>query len=136
MQHPQSEHPQSEHPQPIRPEEHAKYDATKMGKSTLYRSDRMLVGLNAFGPGQEHSLHSHPGTDKLYHVLSGRGLFRVDDQEFEMEAGMMLVARRECPMGFVTPAQNRSWCWPSSPPPPEIRRVGSGSVKLRTLPRR
>ena len=39
----------------IRPEEHAVFAAEKMGKATLFRSDRILVGLNSFEPGQEHS---------------------------------------------------------------------------------
>ena len=47
-----------EHPAAIRPEERAVFDAQKMGKSTLFRSERMLVGLNAFEPGQEHALHA------------------------------------------------------------------------------
>ncbi len=48
-----------DHPIPFRPEDHAVYDPEKMGKSTLFQSDRLLVGLNAFEPGQEHRLHAH-----------------------------------------------------------------------------
>ena len=29
-----------------------------MGKSTIFRSERVMVGLNAFDPGQEHALHA------------------------------------------------------------------------------
>jgi quercetin dioxygenase-like cupin family protein len=76
----------------IRPEEHAVYDPEKMGKSTLFQSERLLVGLNAFEPGQEHRLHDHPGMDKLYHVISGRGLFLLADRTEPMAAGMLLVA--------------------------------------------
>ena len=36
-----------------------------MGKSTLFRSDRMLLGLNAFEPGQEQALHPHVAMDKV-----------------------------------------------------------------------
>ncbi len=51
-----------------------------------------MVGLNAFEPGKEHNLHAHEGMDKVYHVLSGRGVFLLDDRELPMEAGQMLVA--------------------------------------------
>ncbi len=61
-----------EGPSAIRPEEHAVFAAEKMGKATLFRSERILVGLNSFEPGQEHQLHAHSGMDKVYHVLSGR----------------------------------------------------------------
>ena len=50
-----------DHPVPFRPEDHAVYDPARMGKSTLFQSDRLLVGLNAFEPGQEHRLHGHSG---------------------------------------------------------------------------
>jgi mannose-6-phosphate isomerase-like protein (cupin superfamily) len=80
------------HPEPIRPEDHAVYSSEKMGKSTIFESRRLMVGLNAFEPGQEHRLHAHEGMDKVYHVLSGRGLFLLGDREVVMDAGMMLVA--------------------------------------------
>ncbi|HEY0555634.1 MAG TPA: cupin domain-containing protein [Thermoanaerobaculia bacterium] len=80
------------HPAPFRPEDHAVYHAEKMGKSTLFQSDRLLVGLNSFEPGQEHRLHGHAGMDKVYYVLSGRGVFLLEGREEPMETGMMLIA--------------------------------------------
>jgi len=80
------------HPTPFRPEDHAVYDPERMGKSTLFQSDRILVGLNTFEPGQEHRLHAHAGMDKVYYVLQGRGVFLLDGREEPMEAGLMLVA--------------------------------------------
>ena len=76
----------------IRPVDHAVFSPDKMGKSTIYRSDRVLVGLNCFEPGQEHRLHTHAGQDKVYHVLSGTGRFVLDQEEIDMAAGMMLIA--------------------------------------------
>jgi hypothetical protein len=35
-----------DHPSLIRPEQHAIFRADKMGKSTLFESERLLVGLN------------------------------------------------------------------------------------------
>jgi len=79
-------------PEALRPLEHAVFDDEKMGKATLFRSERILVGLNAFLPGQEHALHAHAGMDKVYQVLEGSGLFLLADREIPMEAGVMLVA--------------------------------------------
>ena len=89
-----------EHPVPFRPDEHAVWDSARMGKATLYQSDRVLVGLNAFEPGQEHKLHAHAGMDKIYHVLSGRGVFHLEGREEPMEAGMMLIAPESVPHGI------------------------------------
>ena len=79
-------------PLPFRPEDHATYSPERMGKSTLFQSDRLLVGLNAFEPGQEHRLHGHAGMDKVYYVLAGRGVFLLEGREEPMETGMMLIA--------------------------------------------
>jgi len=80
------------HPHAVSPESKAVFNPEKMGKSTIFRSEHVLVGLNAFEPGQEHRLHTHEGMDKVYHVLKGRGRFILEDREIEMEAGLMLVA--------------------------------------------
>jgi quercetin dioxygenase-like cupin family protein len=97
-----------EHPAPFRPEKHAVWDSQKMGKATLYQSDRLLVGLNAFEPGQEHKLHAHAGMDKVYHVLSGRGLFLLEGgREEPMEAGLMLIAPEGVPHGIRNTGDER-----------------------------
>jgi mannose-6-phosphate isomerase-like protein (cupin superfamily) len=88
------------HPSVIRPEEHAAYDPKKMGKSTLFQSERILVGLNAFEPGQEHKLHVHAGMDKVYHVLGGRGVFLLEGKELPMQPGEMLIAPENVPHGI------------------------------------
>lgn len=87
------------HPSVFRPADHAVYRADKMGKATLFDSPRLLVGLNAFEPGQEHALHAHAGQDKAYMVLEGSGLFLLDDRALPMQAGDMLVAPEGVPHG-------------------------------------
>lgn len=90
-----------------RPREHAVFNPEKMGKSTLFQSARLLVGLNAFEPGQEHRIHSHAGMDKVYHVLEGRGLFLLEDRELPMTAGEMLIAPEEVPHGIRNTGHER-----------------------------
>ncbi len=80
------------HPRAIHPAAHAVYSAERMGKVTLFQSERLLVGLNAFEPGQEHALHAHAGMDKLYSVIEGEGLFLLDGAEVPMRQGDLLVA--------------------------------------------
>ena len=80
------------HPTVINPSEHAVYTSNKMGKATIFESSRLLVGLNAFEPGQEHSLHAHAGQDKVYQVIEGEGLFLLEGRELAMTAGDLLVA--------------------------------------------
>ena len=77
----------------------AVYSPLKMAKSTIFESPRLLVGLNAFEPGQEHALHAHAGQDKVYHVLQGDGVFLLGDRELTMTAGDLLVAPEGVPHG-------------------------------------
>lgn len=78
-----------------------------MGKATLFESGHMLVGLNAFEPGQEHALHAHAGMDKMYYVVEGQGLFLLADRELPMQAGDLLVAPDGVPHGIRNPGSNR-----------------------------
>ena len=96
-----------EHPQVIRPGDHADWRADKMGKSTLYQSARLLVGLNAFEPGQSHTLHAHEGMDKVYQVVEGTGHFLLDGRELPMTAGDLLVAPSGVPHGVRNSSQGR-----------------------------
>ncbi len=86
-------------PEVIRPEQHAAYRPDKMGKSTIFVSPRLLVGVNAFAPGQAHALHAHQGMDKVYLVLEGEGVFLLEGAELPMRPGDMLVAPDGVPHG-------------------------------------
>ena len=79
----------------------------KMGKATLFESPHLLVGLNCFEPGQEHALHAHAGTDKVYYVLAGEGVFLLEGRELAMRAGAMLVAPDGVPHGIRNAGRER-----------------------------
>ena len=96
-----------EHPTVIRPAEHAEWRADKMGKSTLFETSRLLVGLNAFEPGQSHPLHSHSGMDKLYQVVDGSGVFLLEGRELPMVAGDLLVVPEGVPHGVRNTGSGR-----------------------------
>ena len=77
-----------EHPSIIRPSDHAEWRSDRMGKTTLFQSKRLLIGLNSFEPGQFHALHSHEGMDKVYQVVEGEGVVLL-------EGGRISVATRD-----------------------------------------
>jgi len=80
----------------------AKFAPDKMGKSTLVQGDFLFAGLNSFEPGQEHAPHVHEGQDKLYVVLEGEAVVRVDDQAEVLTAGDAAFA----PAGVVHSIRN------------------------------
>jgi len=96
-----------DHPTVIRPLEHAEFQPGKMAKTTLFESPRLLVGLNAFEPGQSHALHTHAGMDKVYQVISGSGVFLLQDRELTMAAGDLLVAPEGVPHGVRNTGDGR-----------------------------
>jgi quercetin dioxygenase-like cupin family protein len=96
-----------QHPSAIRPGEHAVFKSEKMGKATIFQSERIMVGLNCFEPGQEHPLHAHVGMDKVYQVISGSGLFLLDGEEIAMDAGVLLVAPEGVPHGIRNTGSDR-----------------------------
>jgi quercetin dioxygenase-like cupin family protein len=95
------------HPTVIRPEDHAVFTPGGMGKSTLFASPRVLVGVNAFEPGQAHALHAHAGMDKVYHVIAGEGEFLLDGGARPMRAGDLLVAPADVPHGVRNTGNDR-----------------------------
>jgi quercetin dioxygenase-like cupin family protein len=96
-----------EHPSVINPTEYAVWNADKMGKSTIFESTRLLVGLNAFEPGQSHSLHAHAGMDKLYQVIEGEGVFLLDGRQLPARAGQLLIAPDGVPHGVQNTGTGR-----------------------------
>lgn len=96
-----------DHPKAIRPQDYAVFNPEKMGKGTIFESERIMVGLNSFHPGQEHKLHAHVGMDKVYYVLEGSGVFVLEDREIEMEAGIMLVAPEGVPHGIRNTSEGK-----------------------------
>lgn len=95
------------HPSVIRPADHAAYAAEKMGKTAIFESPRLLVGLNAFEPGQQHALHAHGGQDKVYHVLEGEGAFLLEGRELAMKPGDLLIAPEGVPHGVRNTGASR-----------------------------
>jgi quercetin dioxygenase-like cupin family protein len=79
--------------------ERAQFSGAKMTKLDCFRSDRLLVGLNCFEPGQDQRVHTHAGADKFYVVVSGKARFVVDDKTVEARAGDLIVAPAGVPHG-------------------------------------
>jgi len=77
----------------------AAFTSAKMTKVDCFRSDRLLVGLNCFEPGQEQRVHAHDGTDKFYFVVTGKASFMIGDRSVEAGAGDLILAPAGVPHG-------------------------------------
>ena len=83
--------------------DHVGAHADKPFKSTLQRSDRLMLGLNCLAPGQEQKLHDHAGQDKFYYVVEGTGDFVVGDERRPASQGGVIWA----PAGVAHGVTNR-----------------------------
>jgi quercetin dioxygenase-like cupin family protein len=117
------------HPVVLKPAEHAEWRPDKMGKSTLFESPRLLVGLNAFEPGQSHALHAHTGMDKLYYVVDGEGAFLLDGSELPMRAGDVLVAPDGVPHGVANTSGARLLVMAVLAPSPTTQKKADAHVR-------
>ena len=64
----------------------------RMYKSTLFESQRLLLGLNCLEPGQADRVHTHLEQDKFYFVLEGEGEFTIGDETVSARAGLAVLA--------------------------------------------
>ncbi len=106
----------------------AVYQAAKMGKATLFEGCGLMVGLNAFEPGQDHAPHAHAGADKLYEVLDGRGEFTVGERRELLERGALIFAPAGVAHGVRNVGPGRLLLLVVMAPPPSSLPAASQST--------
>jgi mannose-6-phosphate isomerase-like protein (cupin superfamily) len=99
----------------------ARFDAGRMGKSTVAAGDFLFAGLNSFEAGQEHAPHVHEGQDKLYFVISGSGEVRIGDQTELLGPGDAALARTGVVHAIRNPGPERLVVMTVMAPPPSPR---------------
>lgn len=77
----------------------AAFGENRMRKLDCFRSPRLLIGLNCFGPGQSQAVHAHVDADKFYFVVSGRATFTVGEVTRDAGAGDLVLAPAGVPHG-------------------------------------
>ena len=87
--------------------DHVGANPAKVFKSTLFRSERLMLGLNCLNPGQEQHPHVHGGQDKFYFVVEGKGEFVVGDERRTAGAGMVVWAPADVSHGVVNTGDSR-----------------------------
>ncbi len=70
----------------------AAFAPDKMKKVNLFETERMFCDVYGLTPGQEQTAHAHAGSDKVYLVLEGTGVFRIAEQERSVSSGHAVMA--------------------------------------------
>ncbi len=100
----------------------AEFRQDKMGKVGLLAGGNIFAGLNCFEPGQRHSLHTHPGQDKLYYVLQGTGEVTIGATVERIVAGDLALAKSDEPHALFNPGPERLIVMAVIAPPPAQAR--------------
>lgn len=90
----------------------------KFYKTTLFRGDHLMLGLNCLEPGQVQAVHDHGDQDKFYAVLEGAGLFTVGDEEHLAGPGVVVWAPAGLPHGVRNAGAERLVLLMGIAPPP------------------
>ena len=73
--------------------EEISFSEEKMKKNSLFDSPHLFYDAYCLLPGQAQKVHAHEGSDKVYYVLSGTGLFTVGDEEEDFGECHAVIAR-------------------------------------------
>jgi mannose-6-phosphate isomerase-like protein (cupin superfamily) len=87
--------------------DHVGDNPAKPFKSTMFRSDRLMLGLNCLHPGQAQTPHVHGGQDKFYFVVEGTGEFLVGDERQSAGEGTIVWAPSDVSHGVVNTGSRR-----------------------------
>ncbi len=88
-------------------EDHVGAAAEKFYKTTLFRSDTLLLGLNCLEPRQVQKAHDHAGQDKFYYVVAGNGRFQLGDEQVTAGTGEVVWAPAGVIHGVANESDNR-----------------------------
>ncbi len=64
----------------------------KFYKTTLFRGEALLLGLNCLEPGQVQTAHTHDDQDKFYYVVAGHGRFTLGNEQVPATTGEVIWA--------------------------------------------
>lgn len=83
------------------------FAADKMKKNNIFKTERIFCDLYCFEPGQAQNPHTHEGSDKIYFVLQGRGLFEIGGEERELKREEIAIAPSGQKHGVSNPGPER-----------------------------
>lgn len=88
-------------------DEHVGSQAEKFYKTTLFQSERLLLGLNCLEPGQVQKPHDHVDQDKFYYVMAGNGRFQLGNEQRTASTGEVVWAPAGMMHGVVNEGNGR-----------------------------
>ena len=85
----------------------AQFSSEKMKKNGVFETDRLFCDVYCFEAGQAQSVHTHDGSDKVYFVLEGKGMFHIGGELRELGKDEVALAPSGEPHGVENPGPER-----------------------------
>lgn len=86
----------------------AVFSDKKLNKVNLFESARMFCDLYCLEPGQQQAEHTHAGSDKVYHGLTGTCQVRIGDESHTLGPGLLAVAPSGLPHSLKNDSGQRA----------------------------
>ena len=83
------------------------FSSEKMKKNGVFETEHLFCDVYCFEAGQAQSVHSHDGSDKVYFVLEGSGLFHIGGEERALGKDEVALAPSGEPHGVENPGPDR-----------------------------
>lgn len=96
----------------------ASFSEEKMKKNSFFDSGKLFYDAYCLLPGQSQKVHSHDGSDKVYFVVRGEGLFTVGDEEKSLGEGTAVIAKAGEPHGVMNDTEDELVLLVTMAPPP------------------
>lgn len=94
------------------------FSEEKMKKNSFFDSDKLFYDAYCLLPGQSQKVHTHDGSDKVYFVMRGEGLFNVGEEEKALGEGNAVIARAGEPHGVRNETESELVLLVTMAPPP------------------
>ncbi len=94
------------------------FSPEKMQKNGVFATGQLFCDVYCFEPGQAQGVHTHEGSDKVYFVLEGKGLFHVAGEQRELGKDEVVLAPSGEPHGVENPGPDRLKLLVVMAPPP------------------
>ena len=87
--------------------EAVEFKSEKMNKVSLFDTNKFFCDVYCLQPGQFQKVHAHDGSDKVYYVLEGEGVFTIGSEEKVLGAEEITMAPAGEAHGVANQSQDK-----------------------------
>jgi len=83
------------------------FSADGFQRRRVWQTDNLHCNIYCFEPGQQNSLHRHPGSDEVVFCWEGEGIIIVGDEQRSLRAGETVLVPVNVPHGYINTIKDR-----------------------------